>query len=115
MRWLRTIGLMMAAAFLFLGGGPSCVVGFFVFSCDSDFDCSPDEFCNFDGNCAAVSFMDAQEDCPEGQDCDIQAEPDEANKTPDVFEGERTHNENEEDEIVQPSDSPSDQLPDYPQ
>lgn len=67
----RFIYLVLIAALLLTGMGSSCVVGFFVFQCDSDLDCAADEFCDVNGTCVAAQFLNETDTCLVEHDCDL--------------------------------------------
>ena len=51
--------------------GSGCFVAFFIFSCESDFDCTASEFCDVDGSCVDVFFLKETDTCLVEHDCDI--------------------------------------------
>jgi hypothetical protein len=78
MKAFRALGLALVSGLMLLGWGPSCLVGFIVFPCESDFECFEDEFCDFDGACVPFFIREESENCIANPDCEIgleQAEP----------------------------------------
>jgi len=66
----RFLSLAILASLLLAGLGPSCVVAFFVFQCDSDLDCTTDEFCDVNRTCVSTRFLNETDTCQVEHDCD---------------------------------------------